>query len=43
MLKQEIKAREDKMPKEKSNELAEGYRKAGKEMSEALVERTMPY
>ncbi len=43
MLKQEIKAREDKMPKEKDNELTEGYRKAGKEMSEALVERTIPY
>jgi len=43
VLKQEIKAREDKMSKETGNELAEGYRKAGKEMSEALVERSIPY
>ncbi len=43
MLKQEIKGREDKMPKENNNELAEGYRKAGKEMGEALVERSMAY
>lgn len=43
LLKQEIRAREDKIPKEKDNELAEGYRKAGKEMGEALVERTIPY
>lgn len=42
-LKQEIKAREDKMPKEKDNELAEGYRKAGKEMSEALSEKAITY
>jgi hypothetical protein len=43
LLKQQIKAREDKMPKEKDQELAEGYRKAGKEMSEALSEKSMPY
>ena len=43
MLKQKIKAREEKMPKDKGNELAEDYRKAGKEMNEALVERTVLY
>jgi len=42
-LKQQIKAREDKMPKEKDHELAEGYRRAGNEMSVALSERTIPY
>ncbi len=43
LLKQEIKTREDKMPKEKNNELAEGYRKAGKEMNEALSEKVTAY
>jgi len=42
-LKQEIRSREDKMPKEKDKELAEGYRKSVKEMGEALVERSVPY
>ena len=42
-LKQEIKAREDKISKAKDKELAEGYRKASKEMSAALVERSITY
>ena len=43
VLKQEVKAREDKKPKDKANELAEGYRNASKEMSEALIEKTIPF
>lgn len=43
VLKHEVRVREEKMPKEKNHELAEGYRKAGKEMGEAFRERSIPY